>query len=95
MTLLKNVTAKNLKDAAQYLVIYVLIFSMLILILYLIRVKIAEGNKDILLILIGAFAAKFSDAVAFLLNSSKGSADKSETIAKLPPLPTDVPPLNN
>ena len=77
--------SKDLKDMFQYFIILVLVVSMIILIGMLFKLKLPMENKDIALILIGAFATKFSDSVAFLINSSKGSAEKSETIAKLPP----------
>ena len=84
---MKDITSKNLKDTAQYIVIFVLVFGMIYLIIYFTKIEIPEKNRDIMMALIGVFTAKFSDGVAFLLNSSKGSAEKSETIAKLPPLP--------
>lgn len=80
--------SKDLKDIFQYFIILVLVVSMIVLIGMLFKLKLPMENKDIALILIGAFATKFSDAIAFLINSSKGSAEKSETIAKLPALPS-------
>ena len=80
-------TAKNLKDTFQYFIILVLVVSMLILIAMLFKIKLPEENKEIALLLIGQFSAKFADGISFLINSSKGSAEKSETISKLPPLP--------
>lgn len=82
--------SKDIKDAFQYSIILVLVVSMIILIRILFKIKLPEENKEIALLLIGAFSTKFSDAVAFLINSSKGSAEKSETISKLPPLPDPV-----
>jgi len=86
---MKNITSKNVKDAFQYFIILVLVVAMIVLIGMLFKIKLPEENREIALILIGQFSAKFADGISFLINSSKGSAEKSETIAKLPALPSE------
>lgn len=51
--------SKDLKDMFQYFIILVLVVSMIILIGMLFKLKLPMENKDIALILIGAFATKF------------------------------------
>jgi len=79
---------KSIKDRLQYIIIYLLVIGMIFIIVMTFMYSIPSLNKDVSLILLGVFSTKFADAIAYLLNSSKGSAEKSEIIAKLPALPT-------
>jgi hypothetical protein len=91
---MKKLTSEDVKDIAQYLIIFVLVFGMLTLIWKLFKIKFPIENKEIGLLLIGAFSAKFSDAVGYLLNSSKGSSKKTDIISKSPALIEETKPTN-
>lgn len=88
---MKKITSEDVKDIAQYVIIYTLVFGMIVLIWKLFKIKFPEENKEIGLLLIGAFSAKFSDAVGYLLNSSKGSSKKTDIIAKSPAITENTP----
>lgn len=86
---MKSLTAKNLKDIAQYLIIFTVVIAMLTLITTVFKHELPAGNKDIGNILIGVLATKFSDVIGYLINSTKGSAEKTDLIAKSPALKTE------
>lgn len=50
---------------------------------YLVKFAVPPDNKDILLVLVGAVAAKFGDCVAYWINSSMGSHNKQRTLSEL------------
>ena len=79
---------KHLKDIFQYTLAVVIVVTILMLLRQVFRTEIPSGNKDIALLIIGAMVAKFGDVVAYFFNSSKGSAEKTDIISKLPPLPS-------
>lgn len=49
----------------------------------LITVEMPNANENMLYILLGVLAAKFSDVVGYFYGSSAGSASKDETIYNL------------
>lgn len=77
------------KDVFQYALGALIVISILVLVYVVFTVELPDKNKDVALMIIGALVAKFGDVVAYFYNSSKGSADKTEIISKLPPLPDD------
>ena len=56
------------------------------------RIEMPISNKDLLLMVIGALVAKFSDVVNYFFGSSKGSSDKNELLANSTPI---ITPDNN
>jgi CDP-diglyceride synthetase len=73
---------RNIKDAYMYILGALVILGFFGVIIYLITVPAPEENKDILLILLGIFGAKFADVVGYFYGSSKGSSDKDELLRK-------------
>jgi len=74
------------RDLFQYIFGSVLVVSILILLLVVFTTELPEGNKEVAYLVIGSLVAKFGDVIAYFYNSSKGSADKTEIISKLPPI---------
>ena len=70
------------KDVFQYALaaLIVLVFFTLIYIVF--RWALPDENKDIGNLVIGALTMKFGDVVAYFFNSTKGSAEKTDLIAK-------------
>ena len=56
---------------------------------YMLGRPIPEVGRDVLLVLVGALAAKFSDIVSYHFGSSAGSARKTELMQ--PPQGRDTP----
>ena len=92
-----RINSKNVKDTFQYGVILILIITVLVLTAMIFKYKIPTENRDIAVYLIGVITAKFGDSIAFLINSTKSSSEKTDIISKLPalPLPQDTPPTNS
>lgn len=70
------------KDIFQYSLGALIVISILVLVYVVFTIQLPNGNKDVALMIIGALVAKFGDVVAYFYNSSKGSADKTDIIAK-------------
>jgi len=77
---------KLIKDLFQYCLAVVIVITILVILNKVFNTEIPSGNKDIGLLIIGALVAKFGDVVAYFFNSTKGSAEKTEIISKLPPM---------
>ena len=41
---------------------------------------IPEGNRDVIMVLVGVFASQFNSVVQYFFGSSKGSSDKNELL---------------
>ncbi len=74
------------KDIFQYSLGALIVIAILLLVYVVFTVELPPANKDVALIVIGALVAKFGDVVAYFYNSSKGSAEKTEIISKMPPV---------
>jgi len=75
------------KDFFQYALGALIVVAVMALIFVIFTTSLPPANHDIALLVIGALVAKFGDVVAYFYNSSKGSSDKTDIIAKLPALP--------
>ncbi len=71
---------------------WVYVFTVLVLMLcagfyVLVFNELPQNNRELAFGIIGAVLAKFGDAVAYLINSTKASADKNEMLlnAKVTP----------
>ena len=73
---------KEFKDGYMYVLGGLIVLGFFVILAYLIVTPAPQENKDVLLILLGALVAKFSDVVGYFYGSSKGSADKSEILNK-------------
>lgn len=75
---------KNLsKEIYMYVLGALVVIAYFLTIYFLIIKEMPAGNKDLLLIVIGALVAKFGDIIAFFFNSSKSSKDKTDAINEL------------
>lgn len=74
------------KDIFQYALAALIVIVVVVLIYVVFTVELPPANKDVALLIIGALVAKFGDVVAYFFNSSKGSAEKTEIIAKSQPV---------
>jgi predicted CDP-diglyceride synthetase/phosphatidate cytidylyltransferase len=72
------------KDIYQYALATLIVIVVFVLTYVVFIVPLPEENKDIALLLIGVLVAKFSDVVAYFFNSTKGSAEKTDIISRLP-----------
>lgn len=63
-------------------VILLLIATLMVSLPVFLTVPVRPDAKDYILIVLGWFTAKGSDAIAYLLNSTDNSARRSETMAK-------------
>jgi CDP-diglyceride synthetase len=72
------------KDIFQYALaaLIVLVFFTIIYIVFM--KELPTGNKDIGYMVIGALVVKFGDVVAYFFNSTKGSQEKTDIIARSP-----------
>lgn len=73
---------KKSKELYMYILGGLIVIAFFIIIYVLITKEIPALNEQLLLILLGVLAAKFSDVVSYFFGSSKGSADKSEYLEK-------------
>lgn len=70
------------KAIYMYILGGVVVVGIMIIVALLIYVELPSGNRDVLFILVGTLAAKFSDVVSYFYGSSKGSSDKTTIITK-------------
>lgn len=80
------------KDIFQYCLAALIVIVVIVLIYVVFKTPLPPENKDIALMVIGALVMKFGDVVAYFFNSSKGSAEKTDIISKLPPLREEEKP---
>lgn len=65
------------KEIYMYLLGALVVLSMFSIIAFLVFYEIPSPNKELLYMLLGVLAAKFSDVIGYFYGSSKGSADKT------------------
>ena len=77
------------KDIFQYALaaLVVLVFFTLAFIVF--KWALPNENKEIAYLVIGAMTMNFGDVVAYYFNSTKGSAEKTDIISKMPPIEQD------
>lgn len=73
------------KEIYMYVLGAMIVLGIFILTWFFLYKEMPIGNKDIMLMLIGAMLAKFSDVVAYFFGSSKGSTDKNDLLYKSNP----------
>jgi hypothetical protein len=76
----------KIKDVFQYALAALIVIVVVVLIYVVFKTPLPAENKDIALMVIGALVMKFGDVIAYFFNSTKGSAEKTEIISKLPPM---------
>ncbi len=82
----------NIRETGLY-VIGSIVFAMFLWTLVMLFAKeIPLANKDVLLILVGVIASKTGTVIDYFFGSSKGSADKSETLAATQATAPDAAP---
>ena len=77
---------KTAKEIYMYVLGALIAIGLFIIIYLLIKIAAPVENKDALLILLGVIAASFNNVVGYFFGSSKGSAEKTDIISKLPPV---------
>lgn len=73
------------KEIYMYVLGAMIVLGVFVLTWFFLYREMPIGNKDIMLMLIGAMLAKFSDVVAYFFGSSKGSADKNQMLYQSTP----------
>jgi multidrug transporter EmrE-like cation transporter len=76
----------KVKDIFQYCLAVVIVLVFFGVIWLLFSHSIPEENKDVTYLVTGAMVSVFTSVVNYFFSSTKGSAEKTEIIAKLPPL---------
>ena len=79
----------NLKELYMYILGALIVIGVFVITTFFLYKEMPPVNKDIMLMIVGAMLAKFSDVVAYFFGSSKGSADKNEMIYKSTPTPKE------
>jgi hypothetical protein len=77
------------KDIFQYCLAALIVIVVVVLIYVVFKTPLPPENKDIALMVIGALVMKFGDVIAYFFNSSKGSAEKTDIIARSQPVETE------
>ena len=73
---------KSAKDLFQYILGALITVGFFVLLLSLVYSTIPLENKDLLNLVVGALIGSFSTIVGYFFGSSKGSAEKTELMAK-------------
>lgn len=81
---------KTAKEIYMYCLGALIVLGVFILTWFFLYKEMPPSNKDIMLMLIGAMLAKFSDVVAYFFGSSKGSQDKNDMIYKATPPSNEI-----
>lgn len=74
------------KEIYMYALAALIVLSVLTIIGLLIFISMPESNKSILELILGALIASFQLVIGYFFGSSKGSADKTELLAKAEPI---------
>lgn len=72
--------AKQVRELALYVLASVIIASVVSFLILLTLKETPTGNKDPLMMALGALLAAFGTVVGYFFGSSKGSADKTDTL---------------
>lgn len=81
------------KDISQIVIGLLVMVSFMVVLYAVFKIEMPPTNRELALILLGVLASKFGDVVAYHFNSSKGSAEKTDIISKLPPVTVLLLPL--
>lgn len=76
----------KLKDIFQYCLAVVVMVGFLTLIFLLFNKSIPAENKDVAYVAVGTLGTAFGLVLNYFFGSTKGSAEKTEIISKLPPV---------
>jgi uncharacterized membrane-anchored protein len=71
---------------AMYLLATIIVVGFFILLIFLILYPLQKDSTGVIFMLFGALSAAFGAVVQYFFGSSKGSADKTEIIAKANPV---------
>ena len=74
------------KDIFQYCLAAVIVSGFFFLVYFVFIKGLPPENKDVAYLLVGAAIAVFTSVVNYFFASTKGSAEKSDIIAKSPPV---------
>jgi len=71
---------KTAKEIYMYVLGALIVICFFIVVATLLFISMPEKNTAILLVLLGALSAKFSDVIGYFFGSSKSSSDKNELL---------------
>lgn len=80
------VEATGGKDVNLYLLAWVIVLGFFGLVAILIFHELPKDSNGVIFMLFGALSAGFGSVIGYFFGSSKSSADKSELLAKAPPV---------
>jgi hypothetical protein len=72
---------------AMYLLATIIVVGFFILLVFLILYPLQKDSTGVIFMLFGALSAAFGAVVQYFFGSSKGSADKTDLIARAQPIP--------
>jgi len=75
------------KDWHMYLFAWIIYASVIVLVAMLFYHEIPNSNRDIINIALGVILGMGKDVVGYFFGSSKSSADKTEAIKNMQPIP--------
>jgi len=70
----------------QYILAWVIVIGFFLLCYFLMKAPLPQGSNEVVFMLFGALAAAFGAIVQYFFGSSKGSAEKTELLAKSEPI---------
>ena len=73
---------KNFKDFFQYLLATVIVVAFFWFLILLVNNSVPPDNQNLLNLVVGALIGSFTSIVGYFFGSSKGSAEKTDIIAK-------------
>jgi drug/metabolite transporter (DMT)-like permease len=82
---------KTTKDWFLYGLATIIVLAMFILVGILIFVEIKPQNEQLLVLILGQLIAAFLTVINYFYSSSKGSADKTDMLAKTQPIKEELP----
>lgn len=78
--------AKDLKDTFQYLLAAVIMVGFFTVLIIVFTKAVPQDNKDVAYLIVGALVTIAATVVNYFFSSTKGSAEKTDIISKLPPV---------
>ena len=80
--IIRNKENKMAKEIYMYVLGAILVLGFIVLLAILIFVPIPQGNGELLYLAVGSFITFVGAVVGYFYGSSKGSADKTQLMAK-------------
>ncbi len=71
------------KDAMMMALAIIIVLGVLGTVIVLMKYQVPTENKDALYLVLGTLVGSFTTVVSYFFGSSKGSADKAQTIGEI------------